>query len=58
VPARHPCSPAGVLSVSVRTQWLQAYDREADSLTDLSYLSLAPSGVCVVYGGDAGWPLL
>lgn len=33
-----------MLSVSVRTQYLQNYSREADSLTDISYLSLAPSG--------------
>lgn len=38
------CRPCGVLSVSVRTQYLQNYSRESDSLTDISYLSLAPSG--------------
>lgn len=39
-----PLQPAGVLTCHVRTQWLQSYDREADSLTDLSYLSLGQSG--------------
>lgn len=48
-PRRRPCPPwrrpRGVLAVSVRTQWLRHYDaREADTLTDVSYLSLGQSG--------------
>ncbi|KAL4442970.1 hypothetical protein ABPG77_008461 [Micractinium sp. CCAP 211/92] len=45
-----PLQPCGVLSVSVRTQYLQNYSREADSLTDISYLSLAPSALTSVAG--------
>ena len=41
-PARRP---AGVLHVSVRTQWLQNFDaREADAATDISYMSWGQSG--------------
>ncbi|KAL4457696.1 hypothetical protein ABPG75_012561 [Micractinium tetrahymenae] len=48
-----PLQPCGVLSVSIRTQYLQNYSRETDSLTDISYLSLAPSAVTSM----AGMPL-
>lgn len=43
-----PCRPAGVLSCCVRTQWLQNFDHDADSLTDLSHLSLGQSGACAL----------
>lgn len=43
--------PAGVLHVSIRTQWLANYDaREADAATDISYMSWGQSGrAAVVY---------
>lgn len=51
------CRPCGVLAVSVRTRWLrQADGREADSLTDVSFLSLgtAQSAATSVACGAAG----
>lgn len=39
-----PLQPAGLLSVSIRTHWLQNYTCEQDSFTDLSTLSLGQSG--------------
>ncbi|KAI3434396.1 hypothetical protein D9Q98_002474 [Chlorella vulgaris] len=47
-----PLRPSGVLCVSVRTQWLQHFDREADSLTDISHLSLAQSALTSIVGGS------
>ncbi|KAI7838889.1 hypothetical protein COHA_007354 [Chlorella ohadii] len=39
-----PLQPAGVLHVSIRTQWLANYDaREADAATDISYMSWGQS---------------
>ncbi|PSC68867.1 hypothetical protein C2E20_7579 [Micractinium conductrix] len=44
-----PLQPCGVLSISIRTRWLQFFKQETDSLTDVSYLSLSamPSTVSV-----------
>ena len=33
------CRPQGLLTVELKSAWLQNYDRDADQLTDLSFMS-------------------